>query len=164
MKKLFKFLFISIFIIPIFFLSGCGDTKDDDGAKVASSQLIPDGQYTLSAAIVNAGGQIAYFPVSGNLTNSYIWLGSGKYREMISGVGTINNEMVDCSTSNIYEITLNENGKMIEYTALQTGCIPAGSLPEYTMNYRIVSGGMQRIMRYTSNGIDYVFTYTYLKL
>lgn len=122
-----------------------------------------DGSYRASAGVQVSGGHTTNVAVTGQLTNSYVWLGGGRYTETISGVGQIGGSTLDCTNPNEFEITLAEDGLLLSGTTLKTGCLPQSSIPDYTMHYRVVTGGMQRIIDLQINGQPATLTTTYLK-
>lgn len=144
-------------------LTGCGSSSNTFANAPATTQLIPNGSYVATATVAKSNGQTTNLPVTGAITNSYKWLGAGKYTETISGVGTIGGNTVDCTNPNEAEITLAEDGHMVAATQIRTGCLPAASIPNYTIRYRTISNGMQREIDLTLNGTPTTFVYTYLK-
>lgn len=141
---------------------GCSTPSNTFTNSPASTQLIPDGLYVATAAVAKSGGQTTNVPVSGAITNGYKWLGAGKYTETISGIGTIGGNTLDCSSPNEAEITLASDGHMITGTQVRTGCVPVATVNDYTIRYRVITGGMQREITTTVNGAPATFTYTYL--
>lgn len=150
-------------MLALLALGGCGSSSNTFANAPATTQLIPDGSYVATAAVAKSGGQTTNVPVTGALTNSYTWLGGGKYTEKIGGVGAFGGNTVDCTNPNEFEITLAEDGHMVSSTTIRTGCVPVATLPPYAVRYRVITNGVQREIDVAVNGAPTTFVYTYLK-
>ena len=134
-------------------------------------QLIPDGKYRLSAADFKntTTGLVIEPTIKGDLFVTVKWLGNGKYRLTRSGnlTSTIGDRIVelDCSSPDIIEIVLDDNGEEISYNVLHKRCLLNGkeSAVEDPKNgrYMLIDNGFQYSSTGTSNGVKITTTETY---
>ena len=133
-------------------------------------QLIPDGKYRLSALVSENTtiGLVIEPTIKGDLFVTVKWLGNGKYRLTKSGntTLTIGNTIgeLDCSSPDIVEIVLDDNGEEISFNKLNSGCLLNGKSavedPE-DGRYMLIDNGFQYISTGTSNGVKFTTTETY---
>ena len=134
-------------------------------------QLIPDGKYRLSALVSenNTIGLVIEPTIKGDLFVTVKWLGNGKYRLTRSGNFTLTSgdtiRELDCSSPDIVEIILNDNGEEISYNVLQKRCLVNGKEsavedPE-DGRYMLIDNGFQYISTGTVNGVKFTTTETY---
>ena len=110
-----------IVLASVFTLAtSCGDR----GPVAASTQLIPDGDYRMYKSSTSQGGQTTTVQVTGNLLYSFTWLGEGKYRLKIHGVGYVGQEKNDCTVPQIVEFTLDDRGAIMSNSmkVIKPGC------------------------------------------
>ncbi len=132
----------------LFFCAGGGG--GDSEPKPAQNQLIPDGKYRLSALVYefDTGGTI----IPSIQGNPYVtlWLGNGKYTVTSEGIAVLSfleiSFTYDCSSTSIDEITLDENGEIIDSVPRKSGCLPGSSIePSKAENQKveIIENGIQ---------------------
>ena len=169
---------ILMFLIALL-IAGCGaggGTDSDAGGGETDSesvkQLIPDGKYRLSAHVNEntMTGSVIKATIKGDYFYTSKWLGNGKYRITISGnfTHTFGDTIreIDCSSPNISEIVLDDNGEQISFTRLKIGCLENGkeSTGERAedVRYKLIDNGFQAIVTSTRNGVKFTTTLTYI--
>ena len=119
--------YLILMLLVALLIAGCGaggGTDSDAGGGETDSesvkQLIPDGKYRYSA-LVNENtmtGSVIKATIKGDPFVTVKWLGNGKYRFTTSGNFTYTFgdtiREIDCSSPNISEIVLDDNGEEIE--------------------------------------------------
>ena len=179
MKNLNISQYLILMLLVALLIAGCGaggGTDSDAGGGETDSesvkQLIPDGKYRYSA-LVNENtmtGSVIKATIKGDPFVTVKWLGNGKYRFTTSGNFTYTFgdtiREIDCSSPNISEIVLDDNGEEISYTWLQRECLENGkeSTGERAedVRYKLIDNGFQAIFTSTRNGVKFTTTLTYI--
>ena len=155
MKRLEKLRNLGMVALALFLFSCAGGGGGDSEPVPAEKQLIPDGKYRFSAIVYenNEIGTIAP-SIQGDLHVTFKWLGKGKYSATSEGIAVIHfletSETIDCSSSDIDEITLDENGKVISSIRRKSGCLPGSSISGSKIE--------NQIFEIIDNGIHYTAT------
>ena len=179
MKNLNISQYLILMLLVALLIAGCGaggGTDSDAGGGETDSesvkQLIPDGKYRLSAHVNEntMTGSVIKATIKGDYFYTSKWLGNGKYRITISGnfTHTFGDTIreIDCSSPNISEIVLDDNGEQISFTRLKIGCLENGkeSTGERAedVRYKLIDNGFQAIVTSTRNGVKFTTTLTYI--
>ena len=161
-KNILHIILISFFCLTFISCAKESGSSSSSTTTTMSTPSIADGNYKMSAYVMKI-----YYKSSGNLaqnvfivishdstvTPGYLgygmeWKGSGVYRMTVFGKGTLivsgTDVPMDCSTNQIWDVTLDENGSSIgpEGLLIQTGC--GGSSTSATLvsdKYTPISGG-----------------------
>ena len=184
MKNIIHIILISFFCLTFISCAKESGSSSSSTTATMSTPSIADGNYKMSAYVMKV-----YYKSSGNLsqndlivishdstvTPGYLgygmeWKGSGVYRMTVFGKGSLliagTNNPMDCSTNQIWDITLDENGSSIgpDGVLIQTGC--GGSSTSATLvsdKYTPISDGFIKEVVLEDNSYRYEGKITALK-
>ncbi len=173
MKRLEKLRNLGLVALALFLFSCAGGGGGDSEPVPAEKQLIPDGKYRLSAFVLenNEIGTIAP-TIQGDLHVTFKWLGKGKYSATSGGMANIlfleESFVIDCSSNDIVEITLDENGEVISVDLREKGCLPppsiSGGAKVENAIYKLIDNGIQLTYTGIINEEKFKVTETYMRL
>jgi len=184
MKNILHIILISLFCLTFISCAKESGSSSSSTTATMSTPSIADGNYKMTGYVMKvyhlSSGNLAqndFIVVShdstvtpGYLGYGMVWKGSGVYRMTVFGKGSLTTGStvtpMDCTTNQIWDVTLDENGSSIgpDGLLIQTGC--GGSSSSLTLvsdTYTPISGGFTKEVVLKDSNYTYRGTITALK-